>query len=297
MRLVVAIFLFGLGLEARCPLRGEMRDVLRDLARRDTKHWGQDTLFVCERTVRPWLRELVRDPEVGGQASHELALTGVPEDVSWLVGQAPWGLPKRANYFLVSALLEPQSGADWAYLERQAANEEEDLWADRGAIETLEWIGTEQAAGILERARERNPFRAIPITRALGRMEQGTAGKGRPPKEGADVEELARAIARYRDQQTWQGNGPVRWNVGRDKALVDLKYVIGTEGYLYTATFHRVRGKWRLRGFRETLHMYVAPGLMKAKPERPLLDPPQGIDSPSTTLKLPPGVPALGKVP
>jgi hypothetical protein len=84
--------------------------------------WNEfdEWVFYHERRLRPALRSLFPDPEVGAQARSLLALIGVPEDLRLAIQLAPplSGKPEANQwaYQLSSALFEPASEKEWAFL-------------------------------------------------------------------------------------------------------------------------------------------------------------------------------------
>jgi hypothetical protein len=75
----------------------------------------------------------------------------------------------------------------------------------------------------------------------------------------------------------WEGNTKPYYNKEGDKALIDCEfwdvfesaesdseYIDRGDQLIYTATFHKVDGVWKLRGVRETSQALVA----RVKPKR-----------------------------
>lgn len=98
------------------------------------------------------------------------------------------------------------------------------------------------------------------------------------------LDELADHVATRIRIAGFEGKGEAMYNQGGDKALIDFTYDTGEDRLIYTATFHRVGGSWRLRGIRETLQQF---GLPRGIPVRPWIDlpsPPELITVPAIPL-------------
>ena len=60
-----------------------------------------------------------------------------------------------------------------------------------------------------------------------------------------------------------------------DKALIDLVFLTSEDRLIYTATFHKIDGLWRLRGVRETLQQFMMRIVEPAGPPFDLPTPPE----------------------
>ena len=91
---------------------------------------------------------------------------------------------------------------------------------------------------------------------------------------------MAERIAKVIGIGRWAGNRSPRFNKSGDKALIDFEYDAGADWLVYTATFHKTDGLWRLRGVRETLQKFAAPHLIFRPPAIDLPPPPELLSSP-----------------
>ena len=66
-----------------------------------------------------------------------------------------------------------------------------------------------------------------------------------------------------------------------DKALIDLVFLTSEDRLIYTATFHKIDGLWRLRGVRETLQQFM---MRIVEPPGPPFD----LPTPPELLAIPP---------
>jgi hypothetical protein len=73
-----------------------------------------------------------------------------------------------------------------------------------------------------------------------------------------DIVVAGKKVAQAIKIGTWQGNKPPQFNEKKDKALVACEIIAGRDLLVHTATFHKVDGKWRLRGVRETMQARLA---------------------------------------
>jgi len=73
-----------------------------------------------------------------------------------------------------------------------------------------------------------------------------------------DIVVAGRKVAQVIKIGKWQGNKPPQYNEKKDKALVACEFIAGRDLLVHTATFHKVDGKWRLRGVRETMQALLA---------------------------------------
>lgn len=73
-----------------------------------------------------------------------------------------------------------------------------------------------------------------------------------------DIVVAGRRVAQAIKIGKWQGNKPPQYNEAKDKALVACEFISERDLLFHTATFHKVNGKWRLRGVRETMQVLLA---------------------------------------
>jgi hypothetical protein len=217
----------------------------------------EELVFMQAAAFRPALRTLVTDQQVGAQAAWLLAFIGVPEDVRFVVQNAP--KPKadmfenRWAYGVVTALLEPGTEEEWAFLRKCALNGYEDPWVDAGAIETLRLIASPRSAAILVEANRGDADRKAQVARALDYINSKP-----PPLSDRSLIEAANKVAQAIKIGTWKGNGKPRYNHDGDMALVDCVFVAGRDRLTHTATFQSVGGVWTLRGVREAMQALLA---------------------------------------
>jgi hypothetical protein len=222
------------------------------------------SFWYLEDRLRPALRSLIRDPNVGEIAVGLLALIAVPQDVQFAVQNLE---PPRSNkdngwtYSVVCSSLNPRSEAQWRFLRGAALNEYDDRWADAGAIYTLKFIASDRSRRILEEVRSRNPHRERLAEEALEYVRSDPA-----PLSSDKLETLAERVTQIVKVGRWTGNTKPMFNAAADKALVDSVFVAESDRFTYTATYHRERRLWTLRGMRETLQQ-----LMPAPPPPPKL--------------------------
>jgi hypothetical protein len=88
-----------------------------------------------------------------------------------------------------------------------------------------------------------------------------------------------------------EGVGPLQYNQARDKALVDFLFITGGDDLIYTATFHKIAGVWRLRGVLETMQAMRPPPVILAPRPTLLLPPPP--DLPFDPATIPPLFPLV----
>ena len=218
---------------------------------------GEDT-FVQEHKFRPALRALVRDPHVGTWAGRILARIGVPDDVRLFIDHAP--LPKQERFgdrwacAIACALLEPVTEKEWAFLRSCAMNDYDDRWVDHAAIRTLKLIASPKSKQILEEVGQKNKRRADSVEAAIKYIESAPA-----PLSNEDIVVTCRKVAQAIAIGKYHGNELPLFNEAKNKALVDFKFIAGRDILTYTATLHKVDGKWRLRGVRETMQQYLGP--------------------------------------
>ena len=233
------------------------KDALRELLASDMGFGSprfRDLVFYYERTLRPVLRVLAEDPPVAERARRLLCLIGDPGDLRFLVDLAPTttpgGFPDRWRYWIVTALVDPDTEAEWSLLRRAALNEFDDRWVDAGAIQSLKLISSDRSRRILQEAQGQNTWRASRIAQALE-----YAASSPPALEDNDLENLAARVADTIKLGTRSDNDPPRFNEAGDKALIDFHFHSGWDGLTYTATFDRTGTVWRFRGARETLQV------------------------------------------
>jgi hypothetical protein len=236
----------------------ELRELLA--AAFDDSGSGLDELvFVQEHKLRAGLRALVGDPKVGIAAGQLLAFIGVPEDVRLFLDHAP--APKRElfedrwAYGIACAVLEPATEREWTFLRNCAVNDYDDLWVDAGAIQTLKLIASPRSKQVLKEVGQKNKHRAASIETAIKYIDAGPA-----PLADEDIVVAGRKVAQAIKIGRWQGNKPPQYNEEKDKALVACEFIAGRDLLVHTATFHKVDGKWRLRGVRETMQALLAQG-------------------------------------
>jgi hypothetical protein len=233
---------------------------LRELLGGDFENSGSglnELVFTQEHKFRPGLRALVGDLKVGTAAGQLLAFIGVPDDVRLFLEHAP--PPKRElfedrwAYGVVCALLEPTTKREWTFLLKCAMNDYDDSWVDAGAISTLKLIASPKSKQVLKEAGRTNKDRAASIEAAIKYIESGPA-----PLSDEDIVAAGRKVAQGIKIGRWQGNKPPQYNEKKDKALVACEFIAGRDLLVHTATFHKVDGKWRLRGVRETMQALLA---------------------------------------
>jgi hypothetical protein len=248
------------GLDGRAQV-DEVREVLAG-SFGDSGYGLDDCVFVHEQKFRPPLRALVSDPHVGISAGQLLAFIGVPDDIRHFLEHAPAPKPEpfenRWAYRIASALLEPATEKEWEFLRNCAANEYDDLWVDAGAIQTLKLIALPRCRQILEEVEARNETRADLIEGAIKYIES-------KPLSFSDLDLViaGNQVAQAIKTGKWRGNKPPRFNENGDKALVECEFIEERCEFIYTATFHKIDGVWRLRGVRETMQ-----GLLAGEPEK-----------------------------
>ena len=233
---------------------------LREVLAGDTDHIRPDLeelLFVQADRFRPALRTLVTDPKVGPKAVWILAFTGVPEDVRFVIHNAPKAktamLENWWAYGVVAALLDPTTEEEWSFLRKCAVNEFDDMSIDAGAIETLRLIASPRSAAILAEVRKKNAEREDMVAKALKYIDAKP-----PPLSDKNLIDAAKKVAHAVRIGTWKGNGNPRYNRAGDMALVDCYFVAGRDHLTYTATLQLVSGEWKLRGVRETMQALLA---------------------------------------
>jgi hypothetical protein len=247
------------------------QDALRELItanfRRD-HHAFREAVFYYEARLRPALGSLLQDPKVNDEAVDLLALIGVPEDLRLIielpsVPKKRKPLPNRWAYSVACSLLDPSSEEEWSFPRKCALYEYDDRWVDAGAIQTLRLIASWRSREILEEAQRQNQFRGYSLARALEYIQSEPS-----PLTASNLEELADRIAQTIKIGKWGGNGKPRCNEGGDKALLDFQFQSGPDRLTYTATFHKIDGRWRLRGVQETLQALTLTPVLIPAPHR-----------------------------
>jgi hypothetical protein len=235
-------------------------DELRELLAadfEDSGEWIDGLVFVQEHRFRTALRALVTDAKVGTAAAQLLAFIGVPEDVRLVVEHAPPPEPDsfedRWVYGVVSSLLEPTTEKEWAFLRSAALNENDDPWLVFGAITTLKLIASPKSLQILKEAGKIDRDVAEAAEQAIQYIESGP-----PSLSDEDLVAAGKKAAQAIRFGDWKGNKPPRFNETGDKALVECEFVAGRDLLVHTATFHKVEGRWKLRGVRETMQALLA---------------------------------------
>ena len=252
-----------LGAQPACPSRDELRRILAD---RD--EWRErnapDSIFYHERQLRPLLRSFLEDGETRDRAQRMLALIGDPEDLRLIIRLAPpprtGPFSSRWAYGVAAALLEPSTEQEWAFLRQCALNGFDDRWVDAGAIQSLKLIASPRSLEILNDALQQNAFREKSAARAIAYIESNPL-----PLRDENLNQLADRVANAIKIGKLEEGRHIRYNEGGDKALVEWAYNAGEDRYVYTGTFHKVDGVWRLRGVRETLQQMI----LQASPDLP----------------------------
>lgn len=238
----------------------EQINELRELLAGEFDYTGptlNELLFLQEHKFRPALRALVRDPKVGTKAGWQLAFIGVPDDIRLFLKHAP--PPKRDlfedrwAYVVATALLEPATGREWGFLRDCAINDYNDRWVDAGAIQTLMLIASPRCKQVLKEVGRKNTERADYIEFAIQYIESGPA-----PLSDEDIVVAGKKVAQALKIGKWRWNKPPQYNEEKDKALVTCEFIDGRDLLVHMATFHKVDGKWRLRGVREMKQVLLA---------------------------------------
>ncbi|MCC6234236.1 MAG: hypothetical protein IT580_16450 [Verrucomicrobiales bacterium] len=132
-------------------------------------------------------------------------------------------------------------------------NEYDDLWVDVGAIRTLKLIASQKSKQVLKEVGEKNKDRADSVEDAIKYMESAPASLA-----DEDLVIAGKRVAQAIKVGKWQGTKPPQFNEKKAKALVACEFIAGRDLLIHTATFHKVDGKWRLRGVRETMQALLA---------------------------------------
>ena len=127
------------------------------------------------------------------------------------------------------------------------------LWVDAGAVTTLKLIASPRSKQVLKDVGEKNKDRADSVQNAIKYIEAGPASLA-----DEDLVTVGKRVAQAIKIGKWRGNKPPQFNEKKDKALVACVFMAGRDLLIHTATFHKVDGKWRLRGVRETMQALLA---------------------------------------
>jgi len=251
-------------------LRIELRELLRSEFKSDNdtivnfRNGLTEQIFFYERQFSPALLSLIEDDKVGPLVGNLLAVISNPEDLSMLVQCG------RQSYLIVSSLLEPNSREEWVFLRKCALNDD-DFRIGAGAINSLKLIPSEHSLEILQEAYKQSKRMRELIGEAIQYLKSN-------PESLADTSlvELQKRVAGAIQISGWKGNGIPRFNAEGDKALVDFEFIVDCnfgdilelvdeenpikrkDLYIYTGTFHKVNGEWKLRSLRETTRALIA---------------------------------------
>ena len=129
-----------------------------------------------------------------------------------------------------------------------------------GAIQSLKLIASPKSKQFLEEAgrRDSNPncsasVYADHIQAAIKYIESGPS-----PLSDEDLVVAGQKVAQAIQTGKWKGNQPPQYNEEKDKALVTSEFIADRDLLVYIATFHKLDGKWRLRGVREMKQALLA---------------------------------------
>jgi hypothetical protein len=213
----------------------------------------RELVFMNAARLRPVLRTLLTDQQVALEAASLLSFIGIPEDVRFVVHNAPKPETDEldtefAYYYIVTALLDPQTEEEWNFLKKCAGNEFDYRWAVSGAIQTLQLIANQRSVAILKELQNKNVEDDDSVLRALGYINSKPSALS-----DKNVIMAAKKVAEAIKIGNWEGNGKPRYNHDGDMALVDCIFVTGRCASYYTATFQSKGGIWILRGVRETI--------------------------------------------
>ena len=245
--------------------RIELRELLRSEFKSDNDtivNFGNgltELIFFYERQFSPALRSLIEDDKVGPLAGDLLAVISNPEDLSMLVQRG------RQSYLIVSSLLDPNSNEEWAFLRKCALNNEDFRIAGR-AINSLKLIPSKHSLEILQDTYKWNRHMRELVNEAIQYLKSNPQ-----PLTDTSLVELEKKVAKAIQMSGWTGNGIPRFNAEENKALIDFDFIVDCnfaeildmvdaessvklrDLYVYTATFHKVNGVWKLRSLRETM--------------------------------------------
>lgn len=211
-------------------------------------------VFLNEQRFRSALRALIKDPAVAKGAIWLLALIAVPDDMSLIVEHAPPPTREifegRWAYSVVTRLLEPATEKEWVFLRSCVINDYNDRWVVNGAIQTLKLIASPESKRILQEVVGNRS-----AEKAIAYIESAP-----PPLADKDLNKLGDQVAQTIKIGKWCGNKKPFFNEKGDKALIDIKFVVGRDELIYTAIFHKIDGIWKLRGASETLQALLMIG-------------------------------------
>ena len=217
----------------------------------------EEIIFSKEKNFRPVLCELLGESEYFNQVSSILAFIGNPQDIRLIIKKSPLNkkgfFQNRWAYNVACAVFDPISDEEWAFIRKCVINEYEDRWVDAGAISTLKLVASLRSLEILQEAQKKNTYRVELITEAINYITSNPS-----PISDMNLEETAKKLAQIIKVGKWKGNNKPYYNEDKDKAIVDLRFVEGRDLLIYTATFHKVEGLWKLRGVRETMQTLLA---------------------------------------
>lgn len=217
-----------------------------------------ELVFLHHRQLRPPLRALLGDTLYGPLASPLLSFIGFPEDLQAIIKNMPPREKKffanRWTYYVVTALLEPTTEEEWGFIEDCALNYYDDRWVDAGAIMALGLIGSPRAVEILEKVRDQNTSRSQMTSKFIDDI----IANGIPSLSDISLIEAGKKAAEAIKISGWQGNEQPRYDEQKELALIDIRFIIGRDLLVYTATFHKIDKLWVLRGIRETMQALLA---------------------------------------
>lgn len=233
---------------------GELQvDQLRELLSGVLDDADLDTLvFVQEQKFRDGLRALILDSNVGSTAGRLISFIGEPDDIRLLLDfiqpKRPEPLGNRWAYNIVSALVEPTTEKEWAFLRDCAIGNYSDAWVVNGAIKSLKLIASPKSIEILDEVGQKNTDKIALVTDAINYI------KSEPTSlSDKDISAAGKKVAKAITIGKWKGNLRPQYNQRKDKALVAIQFIAGRDLLIYSATFHKINGIWEFRGVRETL--------------------------------------------
>jgi hypothetical protein len=277
MRKLGAVWLIAF-VQALCaqptrPTQSELRAFLAS-----SEAWSNRStlyaIFYYEAQLRPSIRSLLSDTKTRAGAQEMLALIGDSEDVRLLIDLAP--APRRRPlsdhwaYWVVTALLTPRSEPEWTFLRNCALGFYGDRWVPTGAIQTLKLIAAPRSLQILREAQQRSSVRFDSTATAIDYVQSNPQAL-----MGEELDTLADRVANAMRLGKLEEARNAHYNEAGDKVLMDWAYNTGEGRLIYTATFHKAAGLWRLRGLRETLQQFLAPSLSFGPPLPNLPPPPE----------------------
>ena len=207
--------------------------------------------------LRPAALALAGDASVRDRATALIAALALPEDMAQIAADIPPPasefLGNRWLYDVVTGLIEPTTDSEWNLLRDAGAGNYDHGWVDAGAILALRLNASPRAHSLLEETARTNTERRHTIDRALAYIDGGAGAVAR-----SDLVAAAGAAAVATGLPGWQFNAEPRYTGDRSAALVDIRYIVGRDILVYTATFHQADGMWRLRAMRETMQALMA---------------------------------------